>query len=97
MGLSVKGLQIFYPLSPDKLTILYDKDVYRVGSDKKVVIDITNERDVYNLNALQGCSCYENIYFMSDNQNLGKLHKKIEPYLRKNKANIQSLPRIRRR
>lgn len=91
-GLSVKGLQIFYPLSPDKLAIIYDENVYRVGSDNKVVIDVTNEKDVYNLNSLQGCSCYENIYFMNENQDVSSLHKKVKPYLRKNKANIKVFP-----
>lgn len=91
-GLSSKGLQIFYPLSPDKLAIIYDYEVYRVGSKNKIVIDITNEKDVYNLNALQGCSCHENIYFMSDNQNVAAIHKKVKPFLRKRKANILVFP-----
>lgn len=91
-GLSTKGLQIFYPLSPSKLSILYDKDVYRAGSDKKVVIDVTEKQDVYSLNALQGCSCYENIYFMGDNQNVTALHKKVGPFLRENKINVGVSP-----
>jgi hypothetical protein len=91
-GLYSKGLQIFFPLSPDKQIILYDDEVYRVGSDGKNVIEITDETDIYNLNALQACSCYENIYFMSEELNTFALHRKVRPYLRKNKSNIKVFP-----
>lgn len=91
-GLSTKGLQIFFPLSPDKLAIMYDDEVYRVGGENKIVIEVTSETDIYNLNALQACSCYENIYFMGENQNVSALHRKVRLFLRKNKSNIKVFP-----
>jgi hypothetical protein len=91
-GLSCKGLLIFFPLSPDKLIIMYDDNVYRVGGEKKSVVEVTSEKDLYSLNALQACSCYENVYFMSPNQNVAALHRKVKPFLRENKSNIKVFP-----
>ena len=91
-GLSSKGLQIFFPISPSEIIVLYDTDVYRLGSNSKIVIDITNKRDVYNLNILQACSCYENIYFKSDSLDCISLHKNSKPYLRKTKSHIKVFP-----
>lgn len=91
-GLSCKGLLIFFSVSPSKLIIMYDDNVYRVGGATKSVIEVTSEKDVYDLNALQACSCYENIYFMSPNQNVAALHRKARPFLRKHKSNIRVFP-----
>ena len=91
-GLSSKGLLIFFPLSPNKLIVMYDDHVYRVGGRAKLVVEVTNQKDVYNLNALQACSCYENIYFMNPDQNVAALHRKIRPLLRENKSNIKVFP-----
>lgn len=91
-GLSSKGLQIFFPISPSKLIILYDTEIYRVGSESKFTIDITYTSDVYNLNVLQACSCYENIYFMNNILDVVSLHKKALPFLRKVKSNIDVFP-----
>lgn len=35
IGLATKGLEIFLPLSPQQILILYDHNVYKVGSSKK--------------------------------------------------------------
>ncbi|MEJ1384469.1 MAG: DUF4238 domain-containing protein [Candidatus Sedimenticola sp. (ex Thyasira tokunagai)] len=91
-GLSSKGLQIFFPLSPDKLIIIYDSSIYRVGGERKTVFEITNERDVYNLNALQACSCYENIYFSNDDHDITSLHRKVRPFLRQNMSQMGVFP-----
>lgn len=85
-GLAVKGLQVFLPLSPDKLVMMYDHNVYRVGKDRVGVIEITNDQDIYNINALQMVSCYENIYFCSDSQRMDALHRKANPFLREAKT-----------
>ena len=91
-GMTSKGLLILFPVAPDKLIVLYDEDVYRVGGEGESVVHVTNEKDVYNLNALQACSCYENVYFMSPNQNVTALHRKAKPFLRKQKSNIKVFP-----
>jgi hypothetical protein len=91
-GLSIKGLQIFFPISPNKLIIMYDDESYRVGNDAKNIVEVINEKDVYNMNALQACSCYENIYFKNPSQNVIALHNKVRPFLRKEKSDIKVFP-----
>lgn len=91
-GLATKGLQMFFPISPDKLIVLYDNVVYRLGNDTKSVVEANNKQDVYNLNMLQMCSCEENIYFRDNSLNIQALHKKAKPYLRERKADIKVFP-----
>jgi hypothetical protein len=91
-GLSIKGLQVFFPISPNKIIIMYDDTSYRVGNETKNTLDVTSEQDVYNINALQACSCYENIYFMNPNQNVVALHNKVRPFLRVEKSDIKVFP-----
>ncbi|MBD1844312.1 DUF4238 domain-containing protein [Cyanobacteria bacterium FACHB-63] len=62
-GLACKGLEIFLPISPRHLLILFDRDVYGVGNRNDVVIDVTNGADVKALNLLQCISANENLYF----------------------------------
>ena len=91
-GLPTKGLQIFFPIDPNNVILLYDPNVYRVGNDKKDIIEITDVRDIYEINTLQICSCLENIYFLGQNFNCDALHKKAKPFLRRTKARIESFP-----
>ena len=91
-GVATKGLQIFFPIAPDRVILFYDHDVYRVGGDKKIVIDIENSQDVYNINVLQACSCYENIYFKEKNFGARALHRKAKPFMRTGKAGIMVFP-----
>lgn len=90
-GTASKGLQIFLPLDPRKLLILYDPYVYRVGGNY-IAIPITNPQDVYELNALQMCSARDNVYFSDPSTNLDALRKKATPFLRSVKADVRSMP-----
>jgi hypothetical protein len=91
-GLPTKGLQIFFPIAPDKIIVLFDMVVYRFGNDRKIVIEVENINDVHNINALQACSAYENIYFREDNFETKALHRKAKPYRRQRKSTIQVFP-----
>ena len=91
-GYANKGLQIFFPIDPNSLILLYDRDVYRVGNDKEDVIEIKDVRDIYEINTLQICSCLENIYFLDQRLNCNALHKKAKPFLRKTKATVKKFP-----
>jgi len=63
-GLAVKGLQIFFPLSPRLCLMFFDGDVYRVGGRRLThIFERMCEHDVYQLNWLQVVSAYENLYF----------------------------------
>jgi len=91
-GFACKGLEIFFPISPKYVILLYDPKVYRVGSDRKIAIEVTNVKDIYELNTLQVCSCSENIYFLDQSLNCEALYKKAKPFLREKKAEIASFP-----
>jgi hypothetical protein len=60
-GLASKGLQMFLPLSPKRLMMLYDGGCYAVGTRGNRVVP-ANDDDVVTLNALQYISCDCNLY-----------------------------------
>lgn len=90
IGLSTKGLQIFFPISPKYMLVFFDTNVYKVGSNKDVCIDLTVNKDIYELNKLQLCSAFENIYFSNKLFNYKALLKNAKPYLREEKTSLQS-------
>ena len=58
------GLQIFVPLSPKHLLMLYDGRIYQVGSPKNLLVTKKLENsDVTKLNRLQVHSADQNLYF----------------------------------
>lgn len=64
-GMASKGLQIFYPLAPDLMLLMYDPKVYKVGNRKQFSQIAINEKDVEVLNVL---TClYANKAFYSTN------------------------------
>lgn len=65
MGWNCGGLQVFFPLSPNKLVVYYDKSVYRIGgSDVGRRHSTTkSEKDVAMLNQLQILNAKHNVYF----------------------------------
>ena len=52
-GLASKGLQVFYPLSPELALIYYDDKVYKIGYRKRYYVETYNEKDIESLNLLQ--------------------------------------------
>jgi hypothetical protein len=91
-GLGSKGLLVFYPISPKKLIILFDRDIYRIGSDSKHVVDVRSERDVEQINLVQAAACYENVYFQYNNFGNKELIKRATPFRRGKKANLRVFP-----
>ena len=75
-GLNVKGLQIFFPISPSKVLLLYDAGVYSAGERNRVVVDVTNAEDIDQINLLQLCGCKDNVYFRDESTDLEELHRK---------------------
>ncbi len=94
VGLASKGLEIFLPLSPTLTLILFDKDVYRVGTRNEACIKIDLLTDIKALNLLQCINANKNIYF-----NEGFSEKQIQQlllsanlYRRQTKANWDKYP-----
>ncbi len=62
-GMGLTGLQIFLPLSPKHVLVMYDKDVYDY-----VKKQLPTEADVAVLNGLQVISANNNLYFNDGNE-----------------------------
>jgi len=67
-GWAETGLQVFFPLSPDICLILYDKDMYKIGSKNRNTLSVCNVNDVKDINKLQFINANENIYFNDEVQ-----------------------------
>ena len=58
-----RGLQIFLPLSPQHILMLYDSTVYKVDTRKKNISQEISDQDTDVLNILQIVSSDQNLYF----------------------------------
>jgi hypothetical protein len=88
-GVASKGLQLYLPIDPQKLILFYDGEVYRVGANDSIVVNVTNPADVHALNTLQMVGASDNIYFRGEQLDVAALHRKAKPYLRTRKARFR--------
>jgi len=63
-GLAGIGLQIFLPISPHCLLILYDKNIYHVSGNQKITHGIS-DKDLQSINLLQYANADQNMFFDS--------------------------------
>jgi hypothetical protein len=63
LGMFTKGIQLFFPISPNLLLIYFDKWAYKIGNKKERVVICDNEKDIEQLNYLQVVNCNEIVYF----------------------------------
>lgn len=81
LGLASKGLQILLPVSPSRLLLFYDSDIYKVGPRNEKPVFISEQSDMDQINTLILANADINIYFLtSDKVNLksiirGKRHR----------------------
>jgi len=94
VGLACKGLEIFLPLSPKFTLILFDKNVYRVGTRNKTRIKVDSPADIAALNLLQYINANKNIYFNEDfsEKQVQELLNSANRYRRETKANWDKYP-----
>ena len=62
-ALASKGIQIFFPISPTKLLLLYDHNSYRVGRIIGRRLQVKREQEVIDINTLQMCSADKKYLF----------------------------------
>jgi hypothetical protein len=62
-GMASKGLELFLPISPQLTLVLFDKDVYKIGTRNKDCIRTKASSDIKVLNLLQCINADHNIYF----------------------------------
>lgn len=100
VGFNLKGLKLFFPISPNIMLMYYDRDIYTFENETDSV-DIFNERDVWILNLIQTYTCNELVFF---NQTIDevyinrlfdeqlkiqlKINKLIEDYCKKKNTRI---------
>lgn len=63
LGFALKGLQIFFPISPDILIFLFDMSVYKVGKNNSFFFELANDGDIDTINKLQIYFALKNLYF----------------------------------
>ena len=62
-GTAAVGAQLFFPLSPEKLLVLYDSRAYTSPVGQSLEYTITSADEVTELNALQWCSAQHSLLF----------------------------------
>lgn len=95
-GIAAKGLQLYFPIGPDKLMLLYDGSAYSVGPRRSPVVEVTNPADVHELNTLQMVAAGANVYFRRDDLNVDALYRKARPFFRTRKSRFQVLKEVGR-
>jgi hypothetical protein len=81
-GFASHGLQIFCPLNPRMMLVLYDDNFYNFNEEHNKII-INSDSDVESLNSLQIFNCDENIFFSDSNQGreILELHSELKQFL----------------
>jgi hypothetical protein len=73
-GAASSGLQVFLPLAPNCMLMLFDKDVYEVDNGTAGEVTLTNPHDVNQLNRLQCVFAQENLFFSAWNDRVSILN-----------------------
>ncbi|MGP1384287.1 MAG: DUF4238 domain-containing protein [Thainema sp.] len=81
-SLTAKGLQIFLPISPNLLILLYDSDTYKVGKKNSSITESEDINDVEILNSFQLLNSRSIIGFRNQTDEIS-----LMKLLRKNKMN----------
>lgn len=79
LGLQSPGLQIFCPLDPKHLLMLFDPKLYALPCGSSLTMEITKDEDVEQINTLQILNCEHNVFFRDKKQelNISKLHSRV--------------------
>lgn len=91
VGLAAKGLQIFFPVNPKLMVMLYDGSVYGVGLRHSRVLDLNSKDDIEQLNRLQYVSARENIYFRNKDSDIIKSFDAAQHFRRSRKARTETI------
>ena len=62
-GLGARGLQIFFPLSPQVGLMYYDPKCYKLGYKKKEYVELDQDKDIDELNKLTSCNSGGLLYY----------------------------------
>ena len=62
-GLGARGLQLFFPLSPQIGVMYYDPECYKLGHEEKEYVELAQEKDIDELNKLTVCNLDKVLYY----------------------------------
>lgn len=81
-GMGCKGLQIFYPVSPDLMLIFYDPKIYKTGNKKQFSDVAATSKDVDELNLLIFLYAQQTVYSNEKVNNFyfERLYEKAKKY-----------------
>ncbi|MFA7360419.1 MAG: DUF4238 domain-containing protein [Candidatus Kapaibacterium sp.] len=78
VGFQSPGLQLLFPISNEKVLLLYDKEYYSINPENET-INVTNKKDVSLINLLQMLYCSKLVFF-SKNSEINRLQKLRKDY-----------------
>jgi Protein of unknown function (DUF4238) len=91
-GLASVGLQIYFPLSPKAMLVMYDSNVYHVGVQGKRIVTVSDRKDVRALNVLQVVNANKNLYFQTNACEPFVAYQQGKPYIRQELGRILVVP-----
>ena len=62
-ALGSRGLQIFFPLSPQMGVMYYDRECYKIGYKKSEYVELDQDKDIDELNKLTSCNSGGLLYY----------------------------------
>ena len=89
-GLAQKGLQVFLPLDPNRVLLIYDASVYAVGKRTRDIVNIDVLKDILEINTLQMCSASSNVYFRDSQLDIESLHENAARFRRARKSSLDA-------
>lgn len=81
-GATSRGLQIFFPLGPTLMLMLFDPSVYVVGDKRDRVYHLKEAADTLALNSLQFVSAQQNVYFATGRSDVFRAFEAGKPFRR---------------
>ncbi len=98
LGLSCKGLQIFFPVNGKHMVHIYDRWAYRVGTKRDKVVKLENEAEINSLNLLQVLNSHNNLFFGSkvSEQYMRKLFERSRKFTKTGPGETKSFPQSKK-
>lgn len=90
-GYGVTGLQIFVPITPKLVILFYDSGIYKVGFKKQQTHELSNTKDIDEINILNFINCFDTIFFnhLASEQYVRNLFNRSKNFKRANMSQAE--------
>ncbi|QDQ03599.1 DUF4238 domain-containing protein [Bacillus sp. BD59S] len=77
-GYPTRGIQLFFPISPEKCILLYDQRAYDIPDENNGILILKKAREVDKINDLLYLNAYNNVFFnqITKSNYVEKIHAK---------------------